>query len=1316
MESVITGRQEKEEDRLELESELKDVEEKCGRDSGRKEEVEIEKKEATKEGGERQQRGRTAKGVGGGGEGEAKSSETPGGGQPRHRCQRKGTASKKEKGDRQEEKKGENRIRTGGKRRIDGMEEKVKRQRGQRKGQEKREQEQTRKRKKRETEEKQKNEKRRKRRGEGKERDGENKGRKRNEKRPKEEKEEERDNGDTSQKNEKPKKQKKVEPEKNRRKNHKKKKHSKTRHQNRKHKRKRRRKTRAASQGAKRNKREENEALDIANTTMFVDGHRDHMVNAVHVTNPFKELLLWSVLCNMQKMALFMWERGDENLARALVVGKLYNVMAKLTERDDAKADITDELYAHVEEFKRLALGLLDQCFRTNEELTQQLLTYYLENWGGQTCLSLAVAIEHEEFLAHVSCQTLLTDIWTGAMKTAHRSSIKTMLGLLIPPTIFLLEFKTKQELMTMPVTFEEHEELAEEEEVEEEEAGNEHENRPFRSSRALTGENGAMELRALSMSRELHRIPTYQVWTQQTRVVKLTWGKKILEFYKAPVTKFWSNVFAYLAFLVLFSYVILVRQENIPSISEIVLIIFVCTLCTEEIRQILHSEPPTLGSKFKDWASSKWNLLDGFAVVSFFVGLGLRLHPTTRSAGHVVYCLDVMLWIIRLLDIFSVSKHLGPYVVMIGRMTVDMLYFLLIMVIFLLAYGVAQQAILYPNEAASWSMVSRIFFRPYFQVYGELFVDPPDTLSKTETAFGTPRNDSHGDTIVLFIMAFYLLVANILLLNLLIAIFNNTFSSVQANANQIWKFQRYYLVMEYAQRPVLVPPFIILNHVIHAIKGLYRWLKNCRRRGHKNQGDSSFGLKLFLEPNDLQKISMFEERCVDCFLREKDTLLHATQEEKIRVIGDRMESVSCQLQDMYKESICQSNTGKKSITTLDSRLTRLEEHMHKIVDILHELAPEPRTLASDDERARSGRTVSLSDVEFTGPGGHRPLSQRFSYEGAQTRSKSGAASLQKGSSRSHQELPEGFKFTRRRLSTAAARAKKNALKHAARENIMHVLARQSPYPKSNQQRYPVPDFLVDWKESFPGYDPPLYTAQEVQTLPPWADPDILDPSNTSVIITFNCVDKGINRRSHTGMIDVVNQLPRNPVGRTGVAGRGLFGRWGPNHAAQIVVTRWKIGEDGLIVQKEDKSVLEFVAVKSIDSLEWAIPGGLIDVGDSVSSTLQKLLIKKLFAALKPAILDKMENADERVHTIIENAIEVNKGYIDDLRNTDNAWMETVALHFHDETREILGDIEFEVEDDAPSVNWQDVSGHINLFASDSFILHKVAELRNANF
>ena len=65
--------------------------------------------------------------------------------------------------------------------------------------------------------------------------------------------------------------------------------------------------------------------------------------------DPYEALLLWSVLSNMQKMALFMWERGEKNLARALIAGKVYKLMARLTHRDDAKADVTDELTANFE-------------------------------------------------------------------------------------------------------------------------------------------------------------------------------------------------------------------------------------------------------------------------------------------------------------------------------------------------------------------------------------------------------------------------------------------------------------------------------------------------------------------------------------------------------------------------------------------------------------------------------------------------------------------------------------------------------------------------------------------------------------------------------------------------------------------------------------------------------------------------------------------------------------------------------------------------------------------------------------------------------
>ena len=73
--------------------------------------------------------------------------------------------------------------------------------------------------------------------------------------------------------------------------------------------------------------------------------------------------------------------------------------------------------------------------------------------------------------------------------------------------------------------------------------------------------------------------------------------------------------------------------------------------------------------NKIKSWASSYWNICDLVAIVLFFTGLGLRLNSSTRVTGHVCYAIDIMIWIIRLLDIFSVNKYLGPYVVMIGKM-----------------------------------------------------------------------------------------------------------------------------------------------------------------------------------------------------------------------------------------------------------------------------------------------------------------------------------------------------------------------------------------------------------------------------------------------------------------------------------------------------------------------------------------------------------------------------------------------------------------------------------------------------------------------
>lgn len=69
----------------------------------------------------------------------------------------------------------------------------------------------------------------------------------------------------------------------------------------------------------------------------------------------------------------------------------------------------------------------------------------------------------------------------------------------------------------------------------------------------------------------------------------------------------------------------------------------------------------------------------------------------------------------------------------------------------------------------------------------------------------------------------------------------------------------------------------------------------------------------------------------------------------------------------------------------------------------------------------------------------------------------------------------------------------------------------------------------------------------------------------------WNSVDvDGINRTSHHGNYDVRNRLPLNVCGRTGITGRGLLGRYGPNHAGDPIVTRWKRNCDGSIIQHPD--------------------------------------------------------------------------------------------------------------------------------------------------
>ncbi|XP_012166410.1 transient receptor potential cation channel trpm isoform X2 [Bombus terrestris] len=719
---------------------------------------------------------------------------------------------------------------------------------------------------------------------------------------------------------------------------------------------------------------------------------------------PFNELLIWAVLTKRQQMALLMWQHGEEALAKALVALKLYKAMAHEAAEDDLETEVYDELRSYGKEFENIALELLDYCYRQDDDQTKQLLTSELQNWSGQTCLSLAVTANHRPLLAHPCSQIILADLWMGGLRTRKNTNLKVVLGLVCPFYIMCLEFKSREELQLMPQTQEEHLISLEDEK---EDSDSEHgiptgpdvEKRQRRSlsvrNKSSSQQGAKLSSRKTSIYSISESVPAL-ISNEHTTAIKETivqengkvltdnddgihriYGinsdyydiknsrplrlrKKLYEFYTAPITKFWANAIAYIIFLVLFSYSILIHMDDRPSLAEIYAIAYICTLGCEKVREIATSEPATLSHKFSVWAWNMWNPCDAAAIIFFQIGLALRLRHSTLDIGRVIYCVDSIYWYLRILNILGVNKYFGPLVTMMGKMVKNMTYFVVLLIVVLMSFGVTRQAILNPNAEPKLRIIRDIFMEPYFMLYGEVYADniDPDCGDEPGMIPCLP-----GRWITPTVMSIYLLIANILLINLLIAVFNNIFNEVNAVAHQVWMFQRFTVVMEYEQKPVLPPPLIVVCHIYLVVKYLLRYVT----QGKANTGETyDNGLKLFLEADDMERLYDFEEDCVEGYFREQELKLQMSTEERVKITTERVENMHSKIEDIDKKE----NTQNASLQAVEFRMRKLEELNEQILahlGVIHRFMathmPNMEGLSSFDIDGRQRRVSERSEV-----------------------------------------------------------------------------------------------------------------------------------------------------------------------------------------------------------------------------------------------------------------------------------------------------------------------------------------------------------------
>lgn len=156
---------------------------------------------------------------------------------------------------------------------------------------------------------------------------------------------------------------------------------------------------------------------------------------------------------------------------------------------------------------------------------------------------------------------------------------------------------------------------------------------------------------------------------------------------------------------------------------------------------------------------------------------------------------------------------------------------------------------------------------------------------------------------------------------------------------------------------------------------------------------------------------------------------------------------------------------------------------------------------------------------------------------------------------------------------------------------------------------------------------------------------------------------------SHEGPLQFdTAQRPLNPIGRTGLSGKGKLYFWGPNHAA-----------DALLLHTSNTGIQEVLLIQRSDR-SWALPGGFIDPHEPA-----------LHAAVRELGEEAIANIELCKDTFYTMARCMYQGYTADGRNTDHAWIETSVYMLTIET--ILKErLQIIARDDAQAVRWMEIT------------------------
>ncbi|CAF5010150.1 unnamed protein product, partial [Rotaria sp. Silwood1] len=456
-----------------------------------------------------------------------------------------------------------------------------------------------------------------------------------------------------------------------------------------------------------------------------------------------RDLFLWYVFMDMPEMAKVLLFHVRARICAALIASAIFKKYSELSQTIRMKDRFRDQSL----EFGTYAAMFIDKCYEYNEKRACELLLRNIPLFGNVTCIQLAVLIESDKLIGTASFDEALNQVWYDKLSMVkNQHSTKLLIFVAIVTFGFLA-----------PLTINYQEAHVDSLNV----------RKKFGLFKHCTGDSLAKE-----------GINYYTDAQDSTEAICTAYWRRFRYFHESPMI-------SYLWFLLVFSYMMLYHLDgrntfDVPHWTEIYVSITVSTMLCEEIRERYHEYTTrTIERRGLTESSTLAVLSNVFYILPyllFYLGLGFRYASYNQellTTARIIWALDLELWYLRSLKFVIAFEFVGPKLFMLKNMLRDLFAFFYMIFIAIAAYGVVSRAlILYKQvEFTGRGIFSQIFYAPYWFIHGE--------FSDKELLDELISNDTNSTTGVIaeatvthVLLAFHILFINILLLNLLIAVF----------------------------------------------------------------------------------------------------------------------------------------------------------------------------------------------------------------------------------------------------------------------------------------------------------------------------------------------------------------------------------------------------------------------------------------------------------------------------------------------------------------------------------------------------------------